>query len=608
MKTPRSEYPRPQFVRPDWLCLNGEWEFEIDAADTGWERGLLHRPLAGRILVPFCPESELSGIGNLDFLNAVWYRRRATVPAEWSGRTAWLHFQAVDYDATVWVNGREVGRHRGGFTPFSCELSGIAAGGEIEIVVRARDSHLGPQPRGKQSQRFGNYTCFYPRTTGIWQSVWLEPLPDIHLRRARLTPDIHRGRFRVEQPLNATRRGWTYEAELRNVDRVIAKETVPLTGGFNPEVDLAIPPDERRLWSVEDPFLYSLTLRLRDESGRLVDAVESYAGLRGVRIEGPAILLNEKPVFQRLVLDQGYYPDGLLTAPDEAALIRDIELSQEAGFNGARLHQKVFEERFLYHADRLGYLVWGEFPDWGNENEAPGADHRRFGPSFLTEWLEVLERDYSHPSLIGWCPLNESAQSLTDRIQELDAVTRGMFLATKAADRTRPVLDASGYSHRVAETDVYDSHDYEQDGARFADNHAGLAQEKPYVNASADGLAWSLPYRGQPYFVSEFGGIWWNPNSRPEEESWGYGDRPKSIGEFYERFAALCQTLLRNPRMFGYCYTQLTDVFQEQNGIYAFDRSPKFDLERIRHIQRETAAIECPAGAPNFTGRTEKLA
>jgi len=294
-----------------------------------------------------------------------------------------------------------------------------------------------------------------------------------------------------------------------------------------------------------------------------------------------------------LVLDQGFYPDGILTAPNDEALRNDIELSIAAGFNGARLHQKVFEERFLYHADKRGYLVWGEFPDWGAGGHGPIEDHQHFGPTYVTQWLEAIERDYSHPAIIGWCPLNETWQPLTDRTVELDDVTRAMFLAAKAMDLTRPVLDTSGYSHRVPETDVYDSHDYEQSTTIFDERHHNTVDKPLYANRFwLDNRPMSVEYRGQPYFVSEFGGIWWNPNTREGEISWGYGERPKTLEEFYTRFEGLCATLLGNDQMFGYCYTQLTDVYQEQNGIYTFARGVKFDMERIRRAQQRPAAIE----------------
>ena len=604
MSIPRSEYPRPQFVRPDWLCLNGEWQFEIDQGDSGLERGVRERDLNGRITVPFAPESKLSGVENLDFLEAVWYRRTVTIPAEWAGKRALLHFQAVDYDATVWVNGVEVGRHRGGFSPFSCDLGTVAQPGEtITIVVRARDSHIPPQARGKQSRDYGIEGPIYVRTTGIWQTVWLEPVPQVALRRPRLTPDVANSTIRLEQPLSNNVPGLRLRAVLKDGQGEIVTAECAADLDLAPRLDLPIPQNRRRLWSTTDPHLYSVEISLIDAAGSVVDSATSYAGLRSVAITGKAIKINGQAVFQRLVLDQGYYPDGIMTAPSDADLIRDIELSIAAGFNGARLHQKGFEERFLYHADRLGYLVWGEFGDWGcSHMGAHDAEHQKPGADYITQWLELLERDYSHPSIIGWCPLNETWQSLTDRITVLDDVTHGMYLATKAMDTTRPVLDTSGYSHRVRGADVYDSHDYTQDPDKFAERHAGSGSDQPFVNAPRDWNfqirhdSWSIPYNGQPYFVSEFGGIWWNPDVREGEDSWGYGDRPKTIEEFYDRFERLCAILLDDVSMFGYCYTQLTDVYQEQNGIYRYDRSVKFDMDRIRRAQQKPAAIE-QAGA-----------
>ncbi len=591
MSIPRPEYPRPQFARPDWLCLNGEWQFEIDSGDSGLERGLLQRDLVGAITVPFCPESELSGVHNPDFMPAVWYRRAVAIPTEWAGRRVLLHFQAVDYDTTVWIDGVEVGRHRGGFTPFSVEVPGATGGATIVIVVRARDDHRPPQPRGKQSREYSGHGALYGRTTGIWQTVWLEPLPATYLQRTRITPDVANGMFRLAQPLNGPRRhGMALRATVRDQHGTISSISCAADADFAPQIDLPIPAERRRLWSIADPFLYDLEIELLD-SGVVIDKVASYAGLRGVTIDGKAIKLNGQVIFQRLVLDQGYYPDGIMTAPSDAALIRDIQLSMDAGFNGARLHQKVFEERFLYHADRMGYIVWGEFPDWGCSHFGPTEDHQRPGPSYITEWLEAIERDYSHPSIIGWCPLNETWQQLNDRTTVLDDVTRGMFLATKAMDSTRPVLDTSGYAHRVPEADVYDSHDYDQNPATFKARHAGLANGQPYLNKAQD-RGQSIAYRGQPYFVSEFGGIWWNPAAKTGEDSWGYGERVKSLDEFYTRFEGLFDALLSDPLMFGYCYTQLTDVYQEQNGIYSFDRRAKFDLDRIRAIQQRPAAIE----------------
>jgi beta-galactosidase/beta-glucuronidase len=593
---PRGEYPRPQFSRPDWLCLNGDWEFEVDTADSGLERGLLNRGLRDRITVPFAPESELSGIGDTDFLEAVWYRRSFAVPDSWGGRRVLLHFGAIDHDATVWVDGIEVVRHRGGWTPFTVDLGAVE--GQLRVVVRARDTHRGPQARGKQSSEWANHACDYTRTTGIWQTVWAEPVPEVHLRRPRITPDLAADAFHLELPVSNNRPGTSIRVQLLDGTKVVTTATVRADLDLSPRLTLMIGAGARR-WSPSNPFLYGLLLELLDADGSVLDSANSYAGLRSVAISGPAVLLNGEPVFQRLVLDQGWYPEGLLTAPTDADLARDIELSLAAGFNGARLHQKVFEERFLFHADSLGYLIWGEFPDWGARDGSTTADGEIQHPtaSFVTQWLEELERDYSHPSIIGWCAMNETYQPITDRITVLDDVMRALFLAAKAMDTSRLVLDTSGYSHRVPETDIWDSHNYEQDPVAFAEQLAGLSRGEPDTNRGPNGETWSIPYGGQPWFCSEYGGIWWQAAGEPSADrgatsSWGYGKAPASEEEFHTRFAGLTRALLRDPLMFGYCYTQLTDVFQEQNGIYLFDRSTKLDVTRVRAVQQERAAIE----------------
>ncbi|WNF00404.1 glycoside hydrolase family 2 TIM barrel-domain containing protein [Streptomyces luomodiensis] len=608
---PRPEYPRPSFVREEWLNLNGTWQFAFDPGDSGLERGLVHQELSGRILVPFCPESELSGIGDTDFHPAVWYRRTVHIPADWSGRRVLLHFGAVDHDATVWADGREVARHSGGFTSFTADLGEVDGGTEMVIVVRARDARHGPQARGKQSTEYANHAAHYTRTTGIWQTVWMEPVSAVHLRRPRITPDLASGAFHLELPLSANRPGHRITARVTDADgESVAEATVRADLDLAPRMVLTLPEDRCRPWSPEDPHLYRVRIELLDADGATVDRAECTAGLRSVAIDGKRLLLNGRPVFQRLVLDQGWYPDGLMTAPDDAALVRDIELSLAAGFNGARLHQKVFEERFLHHADRLGYLVWGEFGDWGSGTKHTTRDNQQPTAGFITQWLEAVERDYSHPSIVGWCPLNETHQELHDRQSVLDDVTRGMFLATKAADTSRPVLDASGYSHRVLETDVYDSHSYEQDPREFRRQMAGLDKDQPLINPDTRAnpekentdAVWSVPYRGQPYFCSEFGGIWWNPEEAAaaagddRQVSWGYGQRPRTEEEFHERFAGLTAALLDDPLMFGYCYTQLTDVFQEQNGVYRFDRGEKLDVARLRAAQQRPAAFERPSG------------
>ena len=609
---PRPEHPRPQMVRPTWLNLNGQWDFEIDRGDSGLERGLLNRDLQSSILVPFAPESVASGIGDTDFMEAVWYRRTVTIP-NWGGLRTLLHFGAVDFETTVWVNGIEVIRHEGGFTPFTADLTDVASAGQAAtITVRARDHRHQLQARGKQAVQYGNSDCNYTRTTGIWQTVWLEGVPEVHLLRPRITPSLASGTVTVVTPLSNSRPGISLRATLTDARGQVTTDWISGDLEMAPSLRLVIPVDRLRPWSPEDPHLYGLRIECLAADGQVIDAIDSYTGVRSIAINGKAILLNGERLFQRLVLDQGLWPDTLMTAPTDAALVRDIQLAQDAGFNGARLHQKVFEERFLYHADRMGYLCWGEFADWGCNNLGPDSkdhgingDNQQPTASYVNEWVEAVARDYNHPSIVGWCPLNETKQLLHDRPTVLDQVTRAMFRATKLADPTRPVIDASGYSHRVLDTDVYDAHNYEQDPKAFAEAMSGLAKDRPFINTdirvrhdTGEEIVtpMSVPYRGQPYFVSEFGGIWWDPDhveldGHDTTQSWGYGQRVADEQELQERFAGLTGVLLDDPLMFGYCYTQLTDTFQEQNGIYRFDRTTKLDISRIRAAQERPAAI-----------------
>ncbi|MGY5764088.1 glycoside hydrolase family 2 protein [Brachybacterium sp. DNPG3] len=612
---PRPEHPRPQLHRPAWLNLNGTWQFEIDRSDSGRERGLLERELAGEITVPFAPETAASGIGERDYLEAVWYRRTITVPADWEGLRPILHLGAVDHDATVWANGVEVARHRGGFTPFRADLSqvaGVGAGSEVEIVVRARDPKDGPQARGKQSLWYRATHATYHRTTGIWQTVWLEGVPADEIRSLRIIPSLAAGSFAIDVPLARSTPGTRLEVVASVPGGAeVARADVRADLDLAPHLELAIPEDAIRVWGPGAPELYALQVRLLDAEGGVLDEVSSYAGLRSTTLNGHEYRINGEKVFQRLVLDQGYWEDTFMTTPDDEAFRTDIRLAYEAGFNGARLHQKVFEERMLFWADLHGYLTWGEFGDWGVSGMGPTGDNQQPTASFIGQWVEALARDINHPSIVGWCPLNETHQVLHDRLTQLDDVTQAMYDATKLADPSRPVLDASGYSHRVRGADVYDSHSYEQDPERFRAEQSGLAEGTPFANRRelgpdempfADG-AFSLAYAGQPYFVSEYGGIWWNEQEAREAaeaeragnnagESWGYGQRIGSEEELYARFEGLTRVLLEDPLMFGYCYTQMTDVFQEKNGVVDFDRGRKLDLARLRAVQERPAAYE----------------
>lgn len=602
---PRPEHPRPQWIRQDWINLNGPWSFEVDPGRSGRERGLVRGPaLAGTILVPFCPESRLSGVGQTDFMAAVWYRRSFRIPETWAGSRVLLHFGAVDYDAEAWVNGVSAGRHRGGYVSFSFDVTSLLRDGENVLVVCAEDDvRSGLQPRGKQSGQYHSHNCDYTRTTGIWQTVWLERVPDTHLAFVRTVPDPENGRLHLEATFNQAADGGRLFAEALFEGRPMGRAAVRTEGR---QARLSLDLSETHLWEPGAPRLYDLRLAWRpagcgpdaspDASpSEGADRVDSYFGLRSLSWGGGVMRVNGRPVFQRLVLDQGFYPDGIYTAPSDDELRRDIERSMAMGFNGARLHQKIFEERFLYWADRLGYLVWGEQGSWGLDISGPAGLER-----FLPEWLEALRRDCSHPALVGWCPFNETTKS------QDDAVLATVVAVTRAFDPTRPVIDTSGYVHVT--TDIYDVHDYDQDPGTFAARYAPLAAGGPaFVNVPD-----RERYDGQPYFVSEFGGIWWNPE-QADGKAWGYGSRPDSEAAFLARFRGLVDALLDNPAVCAFCYTQLTDVEQEVNGLYTYDRRPKFDPARIREILARPAAIEIreteglpasPTGAGGGCGRS----
>lgn len=577
---PRPEHPMPQMVRGEWQNLNGSWQFEIDYGKSGKERGWHQEEhaLARTIAVPFCPESELSGIGHKDFMPAVWYKRSFEIPQNWRPGRTLLHFGAVDYEATVWVNGRIVGTHRGGYSSFSFDITDALREGVNTVTVCAEDDvRSGLQPRGKQSGRYYSHGCDYTRTTGIWQTVWLERVPEAYIRSFRLYPDPDNAQLHIEAALAGPAAGATLKAEAYYAGRAAGNVKAIVSG---PSARLTLPLSEVHLWGPGQPNLYDLKLSLLPSGAdaAAADEVESYFGLRTLRLDGMAFRINGKSVFQRLVLDQGFYPAGIYTAPTDDDLRKDIEISLGLGFNGARLHEKMFEPRFLYWADRLGYLVWGEHANWGLDiTTAKGLER------FLPEWLEGVERDFNHPSIVGWCPFNETWDY--NGARQNDEVLRIVYETTKRLDPTRPVIDTSGNFH--VSTDIFDVHDYDQNPETFKARYEPMKTGGEPYNTFPN----RQKYEGQPYFVSEYGGIWWNPG-QVGDEGWGYGDRPKSEEEFLRRYEGLTTTLLDNPRMFGFCYTQLYDIEQEVNGLYTYDRKPKFDPAVIRAINTRKAAIE----------------
>ena len=536
----RTEHPKPQFMRENWLNLNGEWDFQLDPG-ASWEEQELYKDAdayAKKINVPFCPESELSGIGHTDFMNSVWYRREVELEEKQLEGRVLLHFGAVDYMATIYVNGEKCGTHKGGYVSFAVDITDHVHAGKNTIVVNAADDTRSRLiPSGKQSEKYNSYGCQYTRTTGIWQTVWLEFVPENYIKKVKYVTDIEAGTLTIMAELVGK---GTFLAETFYKGKP-AGAASHISGGGTAVLTVNL--QEKHLWEVGNGRLYDLVLKYDR------DVVKSYFGLRSLQLEGRKFLINGKSVFQRLVLDQGFYPDGIYTAPSDVELENDIRRSLAMGFNGARLHEKIFEERFLYYCDLHGYIVWGEFPNWGLDHSYADSIY-----GVLPEWLEEVDRDFNHPAIVGWCPFNETWDQ--NYRKQFDELISTVYKATKAVDPTRPCIDTSGHFHVV--TDIYDLHDYEQDPAAFAEHYKELGKTNKFNFPQA--MEDRQSYDGKsPFFVSEYGGIGWNTKGK----AWGYGNIPESPETFLKRLKGLTDVLLDNEKMFGFCYTQLTDVEQE---------------------------------------------
>jgi len=586
---PRPEYPRPQLRRQDWMNLNGEWSFAFDDSNIGLSRNWQNTqavtlrsgvsPFDRRIVVPFCYQSKLSGIGETTFHDVVWYGRTFEYPPSGDDRLL-LHFGAVDYRATVWVNGEQVASHEGGHTPFFADITDALAGeaGENVVVVRAEDpSRDVTIPRGKQYWKEESEGIFYSRTTGIWQTVWLEPVNRHRIANLRLTPDVDNASINLEVDVACVQLGMSLRAKVTFEGEPVVEDTVRLQGS---PVERSLPLLRRGdapetspgavLWSPEDPNLYDLRLELLDEAGGMLDTVESYFGMRKIELKDGKVLLNGRPLYQRLVLDQGYFPEGILTAPTDDDLRRDVELVKEMGFNGARKHQKVEDPRWLYWADTLGLLVWGEM---ANAYEYSIDYVRRI----TAEWQEALARDYNHPCIVAWVPMNES-WGVPDLAHDPGQTEHllSLYHLTRSLDGTRPVVSNDGWEHAL--TDLCTIHDYrDSDALRESyETPESAAKAMParrpvYVSGHA--------YRGEPILITEFGGIAFSG----DEAGWGYST-VSDAEEFLARYGSLIKALSQSKTVQGFCYTQLTDVEQEVNGLLTYDRRPKASLDSIRRL------------------------
>ncbi|MBS4179517.1 glycoside hydrolase family 2 protein [Lederbergia citrea] len=584
MNQPRPEYPRPQFVRNEWINLNGVWNFSFDDENLGMNnKWYKEHTYEQEITVPFSYQSELSGIGNTDFHDIVWYERTFTTPSDWNDKRIILHFGAVDYRAHVWVNGELVATHEGGHVPFKADISHVIKA-ENKVVVRAEDpSKELDQPRGKQYWKEKSESIFYTRTTGIWQTVWLEAVNESYLEKVKFTPNIDTDEVVVDYVVNGGTAEQQLEIEISFDGELVAKDAVHL--GSNSGSRQIYLSDFNvhgpgRLWSPEHPNLYDIVLRVK-ENDHTVDEVTSYFGMRKVSIVEGKFLLNNRPYYQKLILDQGYFPKGILTPPSDEDLKKDVELTKEMGFNGARKHQKVEDPRYLYWADKLGLLVWGEMANsYTYTNESVER--------ITKEWQEVIERDYSHPSIVAWVPLNESwgvPRLLSDDRQVAHSLS--LYYLTKSLDSTRPVISNDGWEH--TKSDLLTIHDYESKKEVLTERYSTVESTISAMPAGRFILTPGFSYQDEPILVSEFGGIAYK---KSDWEGWGYSGAD-SDEDFADRYNAVVSAMLESPTVQGFCYTQLTDVEQEINGLLTYDREPKIPLETIRAINEgKTYKIE----------------
>ncbi len=573
-------YPRPQLRRAHWVALNGPWDFAFDEHAAWTDPRSVE--WSTQINVPFSPETQASGINKGGFYRAVWYRRSFIPPELRPGERLLLHFGAVDYCAHVWLNGIKVCSHEGGYTPFQCDITDALEGaGPQELIVLAEDDPLDlGKPRGKQDWKLESHSIWYPRTTGIWQTVWLEAVPSTYIEKVKWTCNLQAWEIGLEAFTSGVRQeGLLLAVRLYVGDTVLAEDTYSVIAGeVHRRVALSDPgiDDSRNelLWRPTSPTLIDADLELRDHEGQVIDRIASYTALRSISVQGNRFILNGRPLTLRLVLDQGYWPETGLTAPSDDALLEDVFLAKRLGFNGVRKHQKIENPRYLYWADQLGLLVWEEMPS--------AYRYTRKSIERLTrEWIEVLNRDSSHPCIVTWVPLNESwgVPDLPDSPAQRHYV-QALYHLTKTLDPTRPVIGNDGWES-VA-TDILGIHDYDDEPERIGRRYGQGDVESRLFNRERPGgrmlVVDSKLNVSQPIVLSEFGGIAYAPGK--DDGAWGYS-RSDTPEQLLERYRALLDVVRSLPALAGFCYTQFTDTYQEANGLLFFDRTPKAPIKQL---------------------------
>ncbi|HKL12074.1 MAG TPA: glycoside hydrolase family 2 TIM barrel-domain containing protein [Halanaerobiales bacterium] len=578
----RPEYPRPQFKREAWLNLNGKWDFDFDDNNIGEKNNWFNKEnLDKKIRVPFTYESKKSGINDKTSHKYIWYQRKFAIPKKQRGKKILLNFAAADYITKVWINGRYIGKHQGGYTSFNFDITNsIEYNKENNIVVKVKDSMSKNQPRGKQSWQEDNFECWYSRTTGIWQTVWLEFVnKDIFLKNVKMTPDIDQESIELVYYFSNSqiKKEYTIKTEIKYKEELVKKFSFTIENNNHKKVfQFKKTNSEMKLWEPNNPNLYDITFKIIDSNNEIVDRVDSYFGMRKISIKDGKILLNNKPFYQKLILDQGYWPDSIATPPSDEAIKKDLKITKEMGFNGVRKHQKIEDKRFYYWADKLGLVVWAEIGSTYDFNDLAVNN-------FVKEWEEIVLQLYNYASIIAWVPFNESwGIDEVKTAKKQQNFTEGIYKLTNTVDNTRPIITNDGWEHTIS--DIITLHDYEEDPLKIKDrykekepiiNNEILFNKQKYVFAEG------YTYQNQPILMSEFGGI-----ALKEENGWGYGKELETKEELLDRFKETISVIEDIEYLQGYCYTQLTDVEQEKNGLMYENRELKVPLESIQKILR----------------------
>lgn len=576
------DYPRPQFVRKEWQNLNGKWNFMFDDNNEGEEKKYFcNFPKTTNICVPFTYETKLSGIEDETIHYIIWYNRKIIITNEQlKDKKIILNFEGSDYKTKVWINGNYVGENLGGYSRFSFDIEKYILEGENDITVKVEDSLSKDQPRGKQRYKKESFRCWYIQTTGIWKTVWIEWVSKRYLKRIKNTPQKDKIQLEVETNIleeEFEKQNYYIEIEISFNGKILNKIKQLLETNCQ-KIEMNIVKEEIehiiKEWSNKHPNLYDISYKLY-YNNEIIDNVESYFGIRDITIKGDKIFLNKEELYLKLILDQGYWKESHLTPPNEESLIQDIERVLEFGYNGVRKHQKIEDERFLYWCDVKGILVWSEMANCYNFDDTSIQD-------FTNQWIRVVKQNCNHPSIIAWVPINESwgVQEVSICKKQQNYIN-SLYYLTKAIDDTRPVISNDGWEHTIS--DIITIHDYKQESEllyeEYTDKEMSVLNNLKEYNGKHKLLAYGYKYKGQPVIMSEYGGIAINSN-----KGWGYGKQVKDEKEYIERFYKLTKAICSIKYISGYCYTQLTDVQQEINGLMNENRMCKIPPKEIANI------------------------